>query len=251
MRVRTISVLATITIAFIALCGTAALAQGAQRRNNGTFVGIPQASAQAPRPTPFPSSVIIPMGNPVAPMGNPVAPIVPFVRYSDPIPTVVMPEQQSHLRSQGRYRNRNGQDVVYVPVPVPTSYYSYDYYPYPQGPVTAPATIPGQLPGVRYDYDRPVAGQFNAAPNTPAAAPPSSSFAGQPEPAYYSEPRMIVNEPRPNRVVVPPAVGTARADVITSFGQPWGTIQSRGQETLYFDGVTVVFGADGRVVSAR
>ncbi len=246
MKVRTLSTLAIAT-AFIALHNPDA---SAQRRQNGTFVGTPQPPAQPPRPTPFPSSVIIPMGNPVGPMGNPVAPIVPFIRYSDPTPTVVVPQPQHNQRGQGRNRGRDGRDVVYVPVPVPTSYYPYDYYPYPEA-LSPPATIPGQLPGVRYDYDRPAPGQFNAAPNAPAPAAPPSSFAGQLQPEYYSEPRIIVNEPRPNRVVVPPAVGTARADVIASFGQPWGTIQSRGQETLYFDGVTVVFGADGRVVSAR
>jgi hypothetical protein len=62
---------------------------------------------------------------------------------------------------------------------------------------------------------------------------------------------MIINEPRPNRVIVPPDIGTSRADVVALFGQPWGTISARGQETLYFDGLVVVFGADGRVSQVR
>jgi hypothetical protein len=248
MKVKTVPILAAaIATAFMALHVPAA---AAQRRNNGTFVGTPQPQAQPPRATPFPSSVIFPMGNPIGPMGNPVAPIVPFVRYSDPTPTVVIPQPQSNR--QGRNRGRDGRDVVYVPVPVPTSYYpNYDYYPYYPEVQPTQATIPGQLPGVRYDSDRPAPGSFNATPNAPAPAPPSSSFVGQPQPDYYSEPRIIVNEPRVNRVVVPPTVGTPRADVISSLGQPWGTFQSGGQATLYFDGVTVVLGADGRVVSTR
>jgi hypothetical protein len=55
---------------------------------------------------------------------------------------------------------------------------------------------------------------------------------------------------RPNRVVVPPAIGASRADVLALFGKPWGTISARGQETLYFDGLTVVF-VDGRVIQTR
>jgi len=245
MKVRTVSVIA-MAIAFMGLCVPAS---DAQRRTNGTFVGTPQAQNQPQRPTPapFPSPVIGPMGNPIGPMGNPVAPIVPFVRFSDPTPTVVIPEREIHLRTPGyNRRGRDGRDVVYVPVPVPTSYYPVYDYPYYTEPPQVPATVPGQLPGVR-----PVAGAFNATPNAPAPAAPASSFVGQPDPGYNPEPRMIVNEPRPNRVVTAPAVGTPRADVIASLGQPWGTIHSRGQETLYFDGLTVAFGTDGRVVSAR
>lgn len=239
MKVKTVSVLTVgFATAFMALPVPAVSAQ----RNNGTFVGAPQpqSAPASQRPiNPIPFSVILPMSNPVGPMGNPVQPIIrsPFIRYSDSGPTVVMPEQSRGNRgNSGRGRDR---DVILVPVAGPAYYYppSYNYYPELE---TATVTVPGRLPASRYDRS----------PNSQPVAPPASVFTTVPQPEVYSEPRMIINEPRPNRVIVPPAIGTPRSDVVARLGQPWGTISARGQETLYFDGVVVVFAA-GRVIQVR
>jgi hypothetical protein len=155
-----------------------------------------------------------------------------------------MPEQPRGNRGN----NGRGRDLVAVPVAVPTYYYPPYYNNYYPQPEPAPVTIPGQLPGARYDYPRP--GTFDN-PNASQAAPHASTPEYVPQREVYSEPRVIINEPRPNRVVVPPAIGTSRADVIAQHGQPWGTISTRGQETLYFDGLVVVFGPDGRVAQVR
>ena len=249
MKVTTPLLAAAIATAFMALHVPEVSAQ----RNNGTFVGAPQNASRPQRTTPAPGStspVIGPMGNPIAPMANPVAPVISpaFMRFSDPVPTVVVPEQFSDSRQGRRNRGRDGRDVIYVPVGVPAYYYPPAYYDYPEAGLTPPPTIPGQLPGVRYNYEAPA--NFTTS-NVPAPNQAAGTFDNTPQTEVYSEPRMIINEPRPNRVVTPPAVGTPRSDVIGLFGRPWGTIQSRGQETLYFDGLTVVFGADGRVLSAR
>jgi hypothetical protein len=247
MKVKTGSILAAaVAMAFMAVDVPAVFAQ----RSNGTFSQAPQTRpATPPQGTrmPIPSTVILPMSNPVAPMGNPVAPIIssPYVRYGGTSPTVVVPEPARGNRGNNG-RGRDGRDVVYVPVAVPTYYYppSYNYYPEYE---PTPATVPGQLPGVRYDYSQRQ-GAFNSTPNTQAPAPPASTVVYIPQSEVYSEP--IVNEPRPNRVIQPPAIGTSRADVVASLGQPWGTVSARGQETLYFDGLTVVL-ADGRVIQVR
>jgi hypothetical protein len=260
MKVKTVPVLAAaLATAFMALQTPAALAQrNAPRndgprndapRNNGSFVGARQPVPPQRTATPVPSSVILPMGNPVGPMGNPVQPIIPspFVRYSDPRPTVVMPDQSRGNRGNNG-RGRDGRDAVYVPVAVPGYYYPPYYNNYYPEPEPAPVTIPGQLPGARSGYPSP---GIISSPNPPQAMPPASTLDYVPQTEVYSEPRVIINEPRPNRVIVPPAIGTSRADVVALFGRPWGTISARGQETLYFDGLVVVFGADGRVVQVR
>jgi hypothetical protein len=266
MKVKPTPVLAAaLAMAFVALHPPSGLAQRGQRnsgqtnnqarnnelrntdqRTNGTFVGTRQPAPPQRQVTPVPSSVILPMGNPVGPMGNPVQPIIPspFMRYGETGPTVVMPDQSRGNRGN----NGRGRDVILVPVAVPTYYYPPYYNNYYPEPEPAPVTIPGQLPGARHDYPRP--GTINS-PNVVEANPPASTLDYVPQPEVYSEPRMIINEPRPNRVIVPPAIGTSRADVIARFGSPWGTISARGQETLYFDGLVVVFGADGRVVQVR
>jgi len=191
------------------------------------------------------------MSNPIAPMGNPVAPIItpPFVRYSDGTPTVVVPNQSRENRGNYGRGGRGGRDVIYVPVGVPYYYTPY----YEEHSVLEPATvIPGQIPpmpNVNYRLQYPAVYETNANESAQASAVVTAAPEAQTE--YHPEPRMIVNEPRPDRVVVPPAVGTSLADVIARYGKPWGTIAARGQQTLYFDGLTVVFDADSRVVQTR
>ncbi len=248
MKVKNVRILAAaLATAFTISYVPAADAQ----RNNGTFVGRPQQPNVPPQPqgTPFPSSVILPMGNPVGPMGNPVQPIIqsPFMRYSGTTPTVVIPEQQRDNRGGNVGR---GRDVVRVPVAVPVYYYPPYYNNYYPEPAPASVTVPGQLPGPRYDYPSP--GVINPSPNAAPASPPAGrvDLDSIRQPEVYSEPRMIINEPRPTRVIVPPALGTSRADVLATFGQPWGTFLARGQETLYFDGLVLVL-TDGRVTQVR
>src|ERR1043165_7382728 len=107
MKIKTASILAgAVATAVLAFPVPAVFAQ----RPVGTFgPSTPQRNVN-----PTPSAVILPMGNPVAPMGNPVQPIIPspFIRYSGPTPTVVIPEQSRGNRGDnGRDRGRdNGRD---------------------------------------------------------------------------------------------------------------------------------------------
>lgn len=248
MKIGTVSILAAALATSVSV--SSAFAQGTPIA--GSFGG----SRTQRTVTPVPSSPILPMTNPIAPMGNPIQPVIPspFMRYGGTTPTVVIPQQsrggRGYNASGGNNQGqRGGRDVVYVPVAVPTYYYPPSYYYQPEYE-PSPVTIPGQLPGGRYDYSR--ATSFNPSPNAPPATPPASTFVYEPQPELYFEPRMIINEPRPNRVLEPPAIGTSRADVVGRLGQPWGTVTARGTETLYFDGgLVVVIAADGRVIQVR
>jgi hypothetical protein len=192
----------------------------------------------------------------IQPMRNPVAPIIqsPFIRHNGTTPEVVNPSQ--NRRDDRRDDNdgrgqRGGRNVVFVPVPAPYYYDNYNYYYTPPEPTVS---VPGQLPQRRSDYERERQTSFNPNPNLPAApaGTPASTFVYEPQPVAYSEPRMIINEPRPNLVIQPPALGTSRAEVYQRYGNPFGTITARGTETLYFDGgLIVVIGADGRVIQTR
>jgi hypothetical protein len=164
---------------------------------------------------------------------------------------VVHPDSRDNSRqgvNDGRGQRGGNRNVVFVPVPAPYYYYPDNYY-YPPSPTVS---VPGQLPQRRSDYERQTS--FNPNPNIPAAAAgtPASTFVYEPPPQVYSEPRMIINEPQPNRVLQAPTLGTSRADVLQRLGDPFGVIQSRGNDTLYFDGgLIVVFGPDGRVIETR
>jgi len=254
MKTQTVSVLA------IVLATSVASAAYAQRgRNNGGTPPRSESPRQEP-PTPqgqretfrrepepqrpvrvTPSSPILPIGNPVAPMTNPVAPFVsqPFIRYSDGVPTLVIPDSARDGNFDRPGQRRGNRDTRVIGVPVP-SYYSYPNYYYPEVE-PAPATIPGQLPGAR-----PAPGTISAY-SSPAASKPVYVEEAQAPP----EPRLIINEPRPDRVVPRPAIGTSKADVIGQLGDPWGTIRAGNTETLYFSGERVVIFTDGKVSQVR
>jgi hypothetical protein len=123
-------------------------------------------------------------------------------------------------------------------------YYSPFYSPFyaPYYPYMMPAPIPGQLPGVY------------SVPETVDVVPPDPALYELPNaaaaPIEVYEPRLIITPPEPERVVDPPAIGTSRADVLTRYGQPWGTISTKDKETLYFRNLTVVIEA-GRVSQIR
>ena len=194
-----------------------------------------QSRPEPPRPpiVNLPSSPILPMTNPVAPMTNPV---MPFVRYGG-TPTVVIPSATSEPSNRRDDRRRSDRDV---PVVVLGGYYLTQdpvfYYPQP-----SPVSTPGQLPSVYREFEPP--------PSVPGTAP--SSYASIPyartETEYVPEPHIIITPEIPPLTVVPPAIGTLKAEVLARYGDPWGSIRAGGQETLYFSGGLVVVFVDGRV----
>lgn len=188
-------------------------------------------------------------------MTNPVAPIVPYrgnpslgnsaaqrvnlpVRGRvDPVPPVV----DDRRFDRGDRFDRRRDDIIVVGGayydPFYSGFYPYSYYPY-----MMPAPVPGQLPGV-YAVPEP------AAPLDPVD-PAIYELPGAGAPVEVFEPRMIITPPEPDRVVTAPAIGTSRADLLSRFGQPWGTISTKGKETLYFRSLTVVL-EEGKVSEVR
>lgn len=208
----------------------------------GRPVNIPNGTPRVT--TTIPSSPIIPITNPVIPMGNPVAPIIP----TDGTAGTTRRVPNAIVRPNPPRRD----NVIVVGGP----YYGYwpGYYPsyydgwYPQ-PYLEPAPVPGELPNTyRYQlpvYDPPIS--YSEALE-PQSAPMPIVL---PEAAFTPDPNIIVTLPDPDRVVVPPSIGTSRADVLARYGEPWGNMRSGGKETLYFRGdLTVVF-EGGKVSEVR
>jgi hypothetical protein len=208
------------------------------------------------RPSPnslnLPTSPILPMTNPIAPMTT--APVQPFIRYQGPAgtPTVVVPPSRTEDRGQDRRRGdgRGRRDDRDVPVVIagPTLPYYYDplYYP----PQYVPAPVPGTLPGTYPVTPQPapavdVLQADDDSPLAPATTPvvlPST---------FFPEPNIIIT-PQPEPLVVErPALGTARTDAVARYGEPWGSITMRGQETVYFRGGLVVVFENNRAVEVR
>jgi len=182
-------------------------------------------------------------------MGNPVAPVVPYGgaaaarRLGNPAPVIDGPVYNGTFRMRDR---RN--DVILVGAPY-YPYYAAPYYtPYFDAyydPYRTPPTIPGQLPGVYYPPEEP-ASLLYAPPQPAAPAVPA-----EPEIIYYSEPRVIITPPDPDRVVQPPTIGTSKPELLERYGQPWGTFKVRGQEILSFTGGLSVVLIDGKVTEIR
>ena len=230
-------------------------ASGGERPAGGPSAGAnrpAQIDAQSRATRNVPSTNILPITNPILPMGNPVQPIIRYggVGY----PQVVIPTTTPY-RMPGPDRGRPGGPRYGkgdVPVVVygggPYFYSDLGYYPPPYG---VPPTVPGQLPGYLYDpgyYDDPQESEVRSPdpnpPNPPNLAPVQN------EPIFYPEQHIIITPPDPERVLVPPAPGTSKAEVLARYGQPWGSIWARGKETLYFAGLTLVL-EDGKVSQAR
>jgi len=126
------------------------------------------------------------------------------------------------------------------------------YYPYYDGwypqPYLEPAPVPGELPGTyRYQqpaYDPPAA--YYAQPDPPSAPMPIVL----PEAVFYPDQNLIITPPEPDRVVVPPPLGTSKTDALARYGEPWGSMKAGGKETLYFRGLALVF-EGGKVSEIR
>jgi len=221
---------------------------GGGARQGGGPVGRPAAAAAvATQQTRLPSTNILPMTNPVAPIvpyrGNPSLGN-PAVRQR-PVAAATAAARSDFVHND--FRGRRGRnDVIIVggayldPYPYYSSYspfYSPFYYPY-----MTPAPIPGQLPGV-YSVPEPV----DVVPPDPAlyAVPPAAA-----DPVEVFEPRLIITPPEPERTVDPPALGTSRMEVLSRYGQPWGTISTKSKETLYFRSMTLIL-EEGKVTEVR
>jgi len=189
----------------------------------------------------IPSSPILPITNPVIPVTNPVPPVIQYGGVGHP--TSVVPQNTSRDRRPDRSddRRRGNVPVVIVGGPYVGPYVSPEYLYYPYGP---PATVPGQLPG---GYREPEPSVIYV----PVPVPATNVAPAVEEPIYYPEPNIIITPPEPERVLLPPALGTSRADVIARYGQPWGSIWARGKETLYFRGGLTLELEDGKVTQIR
>ena len=198
----------------------------------------------------------MPITNPVGAMTNPVQPVIRYggVGYPQVVIPTTTPYRMAPDRGRpGGPRYGKGDVPVVVYGGGPYFYSDYGYYPPPYG---VPPTIPGQLPGYLYDpgyyYDSQESEVHSPDPNPPSPNPPNppGTVPVQNEPVFYPEPHIIITPPDPERVLVPPALGTSKAEVLARYGQPWGSIWARGKETLYFAGLTLVL-EDGKVSQAR
>ena len=238
----------------------------AQRRGGGMVgrvsrpaSGFQQRAAPVTDPRNSPTSPIQPMTNPVAPVMN--APVQPFANYLN---TPAAPARSFRGQGDGFRgdRGRGDRDVVIVggggfyPGFYP-GYYPFDplYY----APLLSPPPIPGQIP---YTFPlplyspAPIPGQL---PNTipllpeetvPVVDPVPSPVIESSEPAFFSEPRIII----PMDVVTIrelPALGSSRSDVVTRYGEPWGVVTMKGKETTYVRGGLVVVFENGRAADVQ
>jgi hypothetical protein len=210
----------------------------AQNRSGSRMTAPPQAPQVRPSDgLHLPTSPILPMSNPVLPMTT--APVQPFVRYQGPYgtPTVVVPPADAHVGDRRRGRNP-GSGVIYVPY----EYLNYAPEVYEPAPVAPPT--PGYLPGM--DPGRLPSTTSEPVPAAQAPIPPPVS----PQPTY-SDNNIVITPVAPLRVVEPPALGTTRVDAIARYGEPWGRVNIRGKDTLYFNGGLALVFENDRVVEVR
>jgi hypothetical protein len=236
MRIQTASAL---TIILVLVPSLEAQRRGGGMGRPGRSSG-PPANRQAGRlatQRPLPST-------PILPMTNPIGPVVPYGgagrRLNNPTQLPVLPGGNFLSRIE---RRRD------VPVVIGAPYWSPYYGPYVwdymyYDPYLRPATIPGQLPGVYPLPPEPASSVYQ-----PDPAPIREALPPEPETIYYPEPKMIINLPEPGRE--PPAIGTSRADVLARYGQPWGSLTVRGQETLQLRGDLKVVLEGDRVIQVR
>jgi hypothetical protein len=195
------------------------------------------------------------MTNPVAPMTNPVQ---PFIRYQGPAgtPTVVVPPSRTEDRGQDRRRDdgRGRRDDRNVPVVIVGPALPYYYDPLFYQPQYVPAPIPGTLPGTYpvMQQAAPLADDTQSDDDPPRSAPATTTTTPVfLPPTFVPEPNIIIT-PQPEPLVVErPALGTNRADAVAQYGEPWGSITMRGQETVYFRGGLVVVFENSRAVEVR
>jgi hypothetical protein len=118
--------------------------------------------------------------------------------------------------------------------------WDYTYY----DPYLRPQTTPGQLPGVYVPPPEPDSTAYTPEPATVQDPQPPEPFT-----FFYPEPNMIVTLPEDGRE--PPPIGTTREDVLAKYGQSWGSITVKGQETIYLKGGMKVVIENGRVVATK
>jgi hypothetical protein len=206
------------------------------------------------------------MTNPIAPMMT--APVQPFVRYQGPqgTPTVVVPPTRTEDRDRDGRRDRNDRDrndrdvpVVILGGGVYPPYYDSVIY---QQPYVTPAPVPGMLPGT-YPVNAQPQPYVSPQYSSPAAASAPSTATAESAPApvvlpltpretiYYPDTTVIITpEPEP-LIVERPALGIARDKAVARYGEPWGSVTMRGQETLYFRGGLVVVFENDKAVAVR
>ncbi|HET9216725.1 MAG TPA: hypothetical protein VFR18_07090 [Terriglobia bacterium] len=219
-------------------------AGGGGARGGGPVVSRPVAAAAASQRTETRVSPLI------GTIGNPVPPVIPY-RGNPSLGNSAARQRPVAASAVGREirndRRDRHDDVIVVGGGYLDPFYPF-YSPYYYYPYMMPPPIPGQLPGV---YAVPE--QVEVLPPDPALyalppAPPAGGAAADFIEVY--EPRMIITPPEPDRTVEPPALGTARADVLSRYGQPWGTISTKSKETLYFRSLTVIL-EEGKVSEVR
>jgi hypothetical protein len=212
----------------------------AQRRGGGIggpgrLSGVPaNQAARIAAQRPLPST-------PILPITNPIGPVVP---YGGAGRLLNGPTQLPQYNVLSRIERRRDVPVV-IGSPYWSSYYGpyvWDYMSY--DPYLRPATIPGQLPGVY-----PLPPESASSLYEPNPAPVREAEPPEPETIYYPEPKMIISLPEPGRE--PPAIGTSRADLLARYGQPWGSLTVRGQETLLLRGDLKVVLEGDRVTQVR
>lgn len=244
MRIQTVSAL----MVFAAIASFVPTGQAQRSRPDRPRESQPsqfeRQRSPAPPPNNLPTSPILPMTNPIAPIVT--SPVQPFVRIG-PIPEVVFPTREPARPSEPdrRRRGRNAPVVVVGGGYIVTDGFPGYYYPYPQ-PYMSPAPIPGQLPNTYYPSVESVPA---AVMPIPSAAPTLPVYGPQVE--YVPEQNMIITPPMPERTVVPPAIGTSKADVLARYGDPWGSVRVQGRETLYFAGGLELVLENDRVTQIR
>jgi hypothetical protein len=161
------------------------------------------------------------------------------------------------------------QAPVIVPSPVfnPTPVFSLDptfgvsNQVFAPNPVFAPTTVfnpaPSFIPN-QFVFPNAVSSSLQMQPQVTlpqtqlllpgqTVVPPATTTESVTAPvqAYFGVP------PALQQKLAPPAVGTARADVLQKFGQPIATVTTRTGETLYFSDGTKVILQNGQVTGSK
>src|SRR5262245_56532740 len=145
--------------------------------------------------TPRVTTTTIP-SSPIQPITNPVPPIVPTDGTAGTTRIVPVNTVRNNVGRRG--------NVIVVGGGFWPGYFPFSDGWYPQ-PYLEPAPVPGELPGT-YRYQQP---PYDPPPAYYTQADPAPAPLVEPEPAFAPDQHIIVTLPEPDRVVVPPAIGTS------------------------------------------